>query len=64
LAHKQSPSTNNPSLTLKLINVGLRDISDSLGIDLREKLLEIDSCQIDVKGQGLRGETSKAGDLA
>jgi len=34
-----------------------------IGIDLREKLLEVDYCQIGVKGWGFRGETSKAGGL-
>ena len=35
-----------------------------LGIDLRRKLLEVDSYQIDVKVQGLKGETPKASGLA
>jgi len=35
-----------------------------IGIDLSGKLLKVDSCQIGVKGWGLRGETQKAGGLA
>ena len=35
-----------------------------IGIDLRGKLLEIDYCQIGVKGWELRGKTPKAGGLA
>ena len=39
-------------------------ISNSLEGYPKGEVLEFDSCQIGVKGQGLRGETLKAGGLA
>ena len=44
--------------------LALEIFQTQLGIDLRGKLLEVDSYQISVKGWGLRGETPKTGGLA